>query len=97
MAGYKGRRGNNFPFLAEDFRRLPRSADEGISALFRGGATKVGNEKTGKIGILICLQSISIIYSNTARRELCTHNKGHSLFDASCRFYQSLMLQFTVP
>jgi len=44
----KGRRGNNFTFLAEDFRRQPRSVDEGISAIFRGGATKAGGEKTSQ-------------------------------------------------
>jgi len=43
-----GRRRNYFTFFAEDFRRLPRSADEGISAIFRVGATKAGVEKTSK-------------------------------------------------
>ena len=49
----KGRRINNFAFLAEDFRRLPRSPDEGISGIFRVGATKAGGEKTDDIDIFI--------------------------------------------
>jgi len=35
-------------FFAEDFRRLPRSVDEDISGICRGGATKAGGEKTSK-------------------------------------------------
>jgi len=46
--GNKGLRGNNFTFFAEDFRCLPRNADEAISGIFRGGVTKAGGEKTGK-------------------------------------------------
>jgi len=44
----EGRRGIIFPFFAEDFRRLPRSADEGRSAIFRVGTTKAGGEKSSK-------------------------------------------------
>jgi hypothetical protein len=39
--------------IVEDFRHLPRNVDEGISGIFRVGATKVGDEKTDEIDIFI--------------------------------------------
>jgi len=54
-----GRCGNNFTFFAEDFRCLPRSVDEGISAIFRGGA-KAGGEKT--------CQEWEVIYASALSR-----------------------------
>jgi len=56
----KGRRGNNLAFFAEDFRRLPRSVDEDISGICRGGATKAGGEKTSKECEVIFASALSI-------------------------------------
>jgi hypothetical protein len=39
--------------IVEDFRGLPRSVDEGISGIFRIGATKAGDEKTDEIETFI--------------------------------------------
>jgi len=55
----KGRRGNNFTFLTEDFRYLSRSVDEDISAIFRGSATKAGGEKTSQEWAVIFASALS--------------------------------------
>jgi hypothetical protein len=39
--------------IVEDFRRLSRSVGEGISGIFRVGATKAGGEKTDEIDTFI--------------------------------------------
>jgi hypothetical protein len=39
--------------IVEDFRRLPRSVNEGIAGIFRIGATKAGDEKTVEIDTFI--------------------------------------------
>jgi hypothetical protein len=58
----KGRRGNNFTFFTEDFRRLPRNADEAISGIFRGGVTKAGGEKIGKEGKIISASTLRVTF-----------------------------------
>jgi hypothetical protein len=57
---------NNGINIVEDSRRLPRSVDEGISGIFRVGATKGGDEKTDEIDTFICRHLLSTSPSSYA-------------------------------